>query len=1119
MTAGRTTRVLLAAIATLLLGTGSASAADNSPPQCYDVNAGRVDNDGGGYAYFQCYDPDSDALTYAVVDGPQHGTLGEITSTGGSTHSARYTPTPGYVGADSFTYKANDGSADSDVKTYTFDVHNPDPPTCTEPPDVTARPDKDVYFSLGRPGNPPGCTGSPGKPYEVLTFRLTNPPAHGHFSGDNFTNGYPTYHSDADYTGEDSFSYVAVNSAGDSNEVTQHITLDPDFNRKPYCPTESYGPDPTLRVGTQKTFALGCYDPDGDTITYTLDRTGTRGTVTDPALMDVPGGFPGIKQWAVTYTTPGEAGDGNDSFSFTATDDRGAAAADTVVKHVNVRAADYNTAPHCSASPFTQAVESGGTGYLSANCTDDEEDAISYELVSQPAHGHVVLRKYEQPVGPPYWSFEYEAPEDYLGDDPFTIRATDDHGGVSDPLPTIAVKVVKPQPPQCLSQEKVTMRPNRSRGLTLFCTSGGFFTAGGKPPTYAIVDQPAHGTLSGLSSSGLGSVTYTPDPGFEGDDSFTFKGVNPAGDSNVVKQEITVSSTYNAKPSCYGNFIGDRVHTGGSRTISLGCWDSDGDTLTYTLTDPPHGTLGEVTPPPPGQLFGLATVKYTPDPGFTGHDSFQFKANDGTVDSDTATEALDVVDTNAAPQCWSGSVVRVAANATYSFGGTDLPCYDPDGDSLTFATAQPEHGSISAPDAHGARTYTPAQQGEDTFTFTANDGQADSNTATMVVKVTDPVAVVAQPVTLPSGEPANVQNYVDSSGESLIGVSSRDVRQFPDSCMPLDVDTEISAGSGGGTVGDVELVLDPAGGGAEQTFPMSEGDPGTWSAHIDCVAAGDLSVNWNLTEGGTTTPFSKPLGGIVLIDPQGVVYDKGRYDAAVSAGKTPAEARSLAAIEGATVELQRLVGGTWTKVSSGDPGISPNVNPQVTGADGVYRWDVSAGTYRVVVSKPGYGTVTSTSVAIPPPVTNFDVALTRTPGGGDQGGDDNGGGGNNTGGDNGNGSGAGGDNGGGDTGGGTPDDSKPADTTPQGGGDQGGNQPTTKPPPKKKGCSALKGKKRAQCESRERLKRALAKCSKLKGKKRSACVKRARARAKCDSLKGRKKQACIKRASALGRKP
>jgi hypothetical protein len=1104
-------RLLLAMLAALPLAVAPAYAADNTPPQCYDVNNGRVDNDAGSYVYFQCYDQEGDALTYAVVDGPQHGTVGEITSNGGSSYSTRYTPTPGYVGADSFTYKANDGSADSDVKTYTFDVHNPDPPTCTEPPDVTARPDSDVYFSLDRPGNPPGCTGSPGKPYELLTFRLTNPPAHGHFSGDNFTNGHPTYHSDADYTGEDSFSYVAVNSAGDSNEVTQHITLDPNFNRKPICPTGNYGPDPTLRVGTQKTFALGCYDPDGDTITYTLGRSDTRGTVTDPAQMEVPGGFPGIKQWAVTYTTPGEVGDGNDSFSFTATDDRGAAADDTVVKHVNVRAADYNTAPHCTASPFTQAVENGATGYLSTQCTDDEEDVISYELATQASHGHVTLRKYDQPGGgQAYYSFEYEAPEDYLGDDSFTFKAIDDRGAVSDPLPTVTVKVVKPQPPQCFSQEKVTMRPDRSRGLQMFCFSGNFFTGGGKPPSYVIVDPPAHGTLSTPTSTG--SVTYTPDQGFEGDDSFTFKGVNAAGDSAAVTQEIGVSSTYNSKPSCFGNFLGERVHAGGSRTISLGCWDSDGDSLTYTLTDPPHGSLGEVTPPPPDQLFGLATVEYTPDPGFTGHDTFQFKANDGTVDSETATEALDVVDTNAAPLCWSGSVVRVAANATYSFGGSDLPCYDPDGDSLTFSTTQPEHGSIGLPDAHGARTYTPAQKGEDTFTFTANDGQADSNAATMIVKVTDPVAVVAQPVTLPSGEPANVQNYVDSSGESLIGVSSRDVRQFPGSCMPLDVDTDISAGSGGGTVGDVVLALDPAGGGAEQTFPMSEGDPGTWSAHIDCIAAGDLSVRWNLTEGGTTTPFSKPLGGIVLIDPQGVVYDKGRYDAAISAGSTPAEARTLAAIEGATVELQRQMGGTWTKVSSGDPGISPNVNPQVTNADGVYRWDVSAGTYRVVVSKPGYTTATSSSVDIPPPVTNLDIALVRAPGGGDQGGDDTGGGGGDDSGGN-----SGGD-GGGDT---TPDDSKPADTTPQqGGGDQGGNQPTSKPPTKKKGCSALKGKKRAQCETKQRLKRALAKCSKLKGKKkRSACVKRAKARAKCDSLKGHKKQVCIRRASALGRKP
>jgi len=53
-------------------------------------------------------DPDGDAMSAALVDGPAHGTLA-LAANG----SFRYTPAAGYSGSDSFTYKATDGKAAS----------------------------------------------------------------------------------------------------------------------------------------------------------------------------------------------------------------------------------------------------------------------------------------------------------------------------------------------------------------------------------------------------------------------------------------------------------------------------------------------------------------------------------------------------------------------------------------------------------------------------------------------------------------------------------------------------------------------------------------------------------------------------------------------------------------------------------------------------------------------------------------------------------------------------------------------------------------------------------------------------------------------------------------------
>ncbi len=57
--------------------------------------------------------------------------------------------------------------------------------------------------------------------------------------------------------------------------------------------------------------------------------------------------------------------------------------------------------------------------------------------------------------------------------------------------------------------------------------------------------------------------------------------------------------------------------------------DIDGDTLTYSV----------VSGPANGTLSGSgANLTYTPNPNFSGSDSFTFQASDGVLDSNIATK-------------------------------------------------------------------------------------------------------------------------------------------------------------------------------------------------------------------------------------------------------------------------------------------------------------------------------------------------------------------------------------------------------------------------------------------------------------------------------------------------
>jgi len=106
------------------------------------------------------------------------------------------------------------------------------------------------------------------------------------------------------------------------------------------------------------------------------------------------------------------------------------------------------------------------------------------------------------------------------------------------------------------------------------------------------------------------------------------------------------------------------------------------------------------------------------------------------------------------------------------------------------------------------------------------------------------------------------------------------------------------------------------------------------------------------------------VAGIFLVDPSGVVF----------------EADTGTPIAGATVTLKRLnpVQSTYVEMS---PTLyagmfEPEVNPQTTGSDGRYAWNVVAGEYLVEVEIAGCSPATSEAVIVPPPVTDLDVGLT-----------------------------------------------------------------------------------------------------------------------------------------------
>jgi len=154
----------------------------------------------------------------------------------------------------------------------------------------------------------------------------------------------------------------------------------------------------------------------------------------------------------------------------------------------------------------------------------------------------------------------------------------------------------------------------------------------GRPLTVALESGPAHGTLK-LNANG--SFTYKPTAGYAGPDSFTYR----AKDGLLASDPATVSIAVTDQAPVATN---DSYSTNKGKALSVAAagilkndTDADADKLTAILVNgPANGILA---------LKANGSFKYTPNAGFSGADTFTYRANDKALDSGVASVTINVV--------------------------------------------------------------------------------------------------------------------------------------------------------------------------------------------------------------------------------------------------------------------------------------------------------------------------------------------------------------------------------------------------------------------------------------------------------------------------------------------
>ncbi|HEX2622551.1 MAG TPA: Ig-like domain-containing protein, partial [Phototrophicaceae bacterium] len=258
-------------------------------------------------------------------------------------------------------------------------------------------------------------------------------------------------------------------------------------------------------------------------------------------------------------------------------------------------------------------------GVLADDSDVDTGDTLIAQLNSGPTHGDLTLN--------PDGSFTYVPDIEYLGFDSFTYFAVDSTNLQDQATVTIEVTGTPNNPPIAVNdayevEQDSVLEVDFANGVLSNDTD-----ADNNPLDVSAHTDPTHGTLD-INIDG--SFTYTPNAGYVGQDTFNYTVVDGQTGSDVGLVTITV----NPLPVPHAPVTVDDAYDTPFNTqlvinapgVLTNDSDADDDPITVSShTDPANGVL---------VINADGSFTYTPNPTFSGDDTFTYVITDGTLFSD-----------------------------------------------------------------------------------------------------------------------------------------------------------------------------------------------------------------------------------------------------------------------------------------------------------------------------------------------------------------------------------------------------------------------------------------------------------------------------------------------------
>ncbi|MCP4543982.1 MAG: tandem-95 repeat protein [Chloroflexi bacterium] len=594
--------------------------ADNDPPVADDDTAS-TDEDIDALGMISATAPDTnDTLSYGITAPPVHGSAAVDLSTGAWTYTPlnrmeSYTVT--------FTVIVTDTGSLTDTATVTVTVDADNDPPVADDDTSSTNEDTDALGTISAIAP---------EVNDTLSYGITTQPVYGSANIDPSTGAwtYTPVNQTEDYTVTFTVTVTDTGSLTDTAIVTVIVTAD----NAPPVANDATG---NTNEDTDATGTISASDSDtNDILSYGVTAQPVYGS----AAIN-----PSTGAWS--FTPANQTTSYTVTFTVTVTDTGNMI--DTATVTITVTA--DNDPPLAYDDAGSTDEDTDALGMISAS-DSDTNDALSYGVTAQPAHGSAVIN-----LSTGAWTYiPVNQSANYTVT--FTVIVTDT-GGLTDTA-AVTVTVTSDNDLPVADDDPFTVDEDSS-GNTLDVLSGDTDMDSDMLTISAIGTPNNAGTIV----NGNIVITYTPATDFFGTETFTYTVSDGDGGYDTATIIITVNDINDAPVA-----VDDAYNTTKDMSLTVvvpGVLDNDSDIDADSLEAvldgaPANGTL---------KLNADGSFIYTPTLGFSGLDAFTYHSHDGTVDSNVVTVEIVVNE----PSGYTVFLPLVFNNHTLSRSPND-PDYD-----------------------------------------------------------------------------------------------------------------------------------------------------------------------------------------------------------------------------------------------------------------------------------------------------------------------------------------------------------------------------------------------------------------------------------------------------------